>query len=157
MLIRRFRAGDESAVSRMIAKTLSISNAKDYPADQIEELIQRMNPQFISACASQRHFYVAEEDGAVIGCASIGPFWGKTDESGIFTVFVDPEHQKLGVGKRLISILEKDEYFLRADRVEIPASITAVGFYMKLGYEPKSGDLVPDEERLIPLEKRRKQ
>ena len=79
-----------------------------------------------------------------------------TDESGIFTVFVDPEHQKLGVGKRLISFLEKDEYFLRADRVEIPASITAVGFYMKLGYEPKNGDLVPDEERLIRLEKRRK-
>lgn len=156
MLIRRFRAGDESTVSRMIARTLSISNAKDYPADQIEELIKRMNPQFISDCASQRHFYVAEEDGIVVGCASIGPFWGKTDESGIFTVFVDPEHQKLGVGKRLISFLEKDEYFLRADRVEIPASITAVGFYMKLGYEPKNGDLVPDEERLIRLEKRRK-
>jgi N-acetylglutamate synthase-like GNAT family acetyltransferase len=156
MLIRRFQEGDEGAVSRMIAKTLMISNSADYPAEEISRLTAYMSPDHIREAASQRHFYVAEEDETVIGCASVGPFGGRTDESGIFTVFVDPDHQKRGVGRDLIAALEKDEYFLRADRVEIAASITAVGFYQKLGYEPKNGNLVPDEELLIRMEKHRK-
>ena len=34
---------------------------------------------------------------------------------------------------------EQDELFLRADRIEIPASITAVEFYKKQGYDYKNG------------------
>ena len=56
----------------------------------------------------------------------------------------------------MIETLEKDEYFLRAKRVEIPASITACGFYRKMGYDYKNGVNEPDAERLIRLEKRRK-
>lgn len=49
--------------------------------------------------------------------------------------------------------LSQDEYFLRAKRVEVPASITAVDFYRKLGYHYKNGIDRPDEERLYRLEK----
>ena len=51
--------------------------------------------------------------------------------------------------------LEKDEYFLRAKRIEIPASITGVPFYLKMGYHYKNGITEPDEEHLIRLEKNR--
>ena len=51
--------------------------------------------------------------------------------------------------------LEQDEYFLRAKRIEIPASITGVPFYLKMGYHYKNGISEPDEEHLIRLEKRR--
>lgn len=33
--------------------------------------------------------------------------------------------------------LEQDDYFFRAKRIEIPASITAVKFYKKFGYDYK--------------------
>ena len=156
MLIRRFRDGDEGPVSRMIAKTLRISNSPDYPEAEIARLTAYMSPDYIREAASRRHFFVAAEDGAVIGCASIGPLEGRADESGIFTVFVDPDRQKLGIERSLISAAEADEYFLCANRVEIAASVTAVGFYMKLGYAPKNGVLTPDDENLIHLEKHRK-
>ena len=155
MLIRRFVAGDESAVSGMIARALRITNAKDYSPSEIEELVRYMNPDHISECASTRHFYVAEEGGVPVGCASIGLFRGKTDESGIFTVFVDPDFQDRGIGRNLLSAVEADELFLRARRIEIASSVTAVGFYLKLGYAPKNGSFVPDEEHVVRMEKHR--
>ena len=84
---------------------------------------------------------------------AILPYWGSETESSLFTIFVLPQCQGKGVGRKIIETLERDEYFLRAKRVEVPASITGVGFYRKLGYEYKNGIDRPDEERLYRLEK----
>ena len=61
----------------------------------------------------------------------------------MFNIFVLPEYQGKGVGRKIIEALEKDEYFLRAKRVEIPASITACEFYKKMGYDYKNGIAEP--------------
>ena len=47
----------------------------------------------------------------------------------------------------------EDEYFLRAKRIEIPASITGCTFYQKMGYNYKNGIAEIDEEELYRLEK----
>ncbi len=99
------------------------------------------------------HFFVVCEAEKNIGCGAIGPFWGKEDESCLFTIFVLPEYQGKGIGRKIIDVLEHDEYFLRAKRIEIPASITAVPFYLKMGYTYKNGVTEPDEEQLIRMEK----
>lgn len=57
--------------------------------------------------------------------------YANEDESSLFNIFVLPEYQGKDVGRKIIETLEKDEYFLRAKRVEIPASITACEFYKK--------------------------
>ena len=49
--------------------------------------------------------------------------------------------------------LENDEFFLRAKRIEIPASITGCQFYRKFGYDYKNGKAELDAERLYRLEK----
>ena len=59
------------------------------------------------------------------------------------------------MGRAIIGTLEQDEYFLRAKRIEIPASITGVPFYLKMGYSFKDGISEPDEEHLIRMEKHR--
>ncbi len=60
-----------------------------------------------------------------------------------------------GNRKKNIETLEQDEYFLKAKRIEIPASITGTPFYRKMGYDYKNGICVPDEEGLLRLEKYR--
>ena len=100
-------------------------------------------------------FYVAEENNVIVGCGAIGPYWDKTDESSLFTIFVLPEYQGRRIGRRIVETLEKDEYALRAKRIEIPASITGLEFYKKLGYDYKDNVTVPDEEGLYRLEKYR--
>ena len=156
MIIRRFNEDDAEKVSALIIHTLQASNSKDYSAETISALEKKMQPSGVLERASWTHFYVAEEGGDIIGCGAIGPYWGSETESSLFNIFVLPEYQGKGVGRKIIETLEQDGFFLRAERVEVPASITGVGFYRKLGYEYKNGIDRPDEERLYRLEKNRK-
>lgn len=155
MNIRRFKEEEAKEVSDLIRNTIRISNTKDYPLELMELLIETETPEHVLERASWTHFYVAEDEGRIVGCGAIGPFWGKEDESGLFTIFVHPEYQGKGVGRAIIETLEKDEYFLRAKRIEIPASITGVPFYLKMGYHFKNGIKEPDDEHLIRMEKNR--
>ena len=152
--IRPFEAADAQAVSEVIIRTIRISNVGDYTAELMEELAKREGPEQVLARAQWTHCYVAQDGGRVIGCGAIGPYWGKTDESSLFSIFVLPEYQRKGVGRLIVETLEQDEYALRASRIEIPASITGTPFYLKLGYTYKNGVNTPDGEGLLRLEKR---
>lgn len=153
MIIRRFNEQDAKEVSDLIRKTIRISNSKDYPAELMDQLIDYETPENVLQRASWTHFYVVVDNEQIIGCGAIGPYWGKEDESSLFTIFVLPEQQGKGIGRAIIETLEMDEYFLRAKRIEIPASITGVPFYLKMGYNYKNGITEPDEEHLIRMEK----
>ncbi len=153
MNIRRFTISDAQETAAMIAKTLRISNVKDYTPEMMEECVRSLSSENIIERAGWLHFYVVENDNRIIGCGGIGPYWGKADESSLFTIFVDPECQGKGIGRAIINTLERDEFYLRAKRVEIPSSITAVNFYKKFGYDHKPGFEEPDEENIYRLEK----
>lgn len=153
MEIRRFREDDAEAVSALIIRTIRISNVKDYPTELMEEVVKSQQPVNVLERAGWTHFYVVEDEGSIIGCGAIGPHWGKTDESSLFTIFVLPEYQGRGVGRSIIETLEQDEFFLRAKRIEIPSSITAVNFYRRMGYDYKNGIAEVDDEHVYRLEK----
>ena len=150
---RLINENDAKAVSDLIRKTISISNKKDYPEDLMDQLIEIETPEHVLERASWTHFYVFEFEGQIIACGAIGPYWGKEDESSLFTIFVLPEYQGKGVGSFIVNTLEKDEFFTRAKRIEIPASITGVPFYLKMGYNYKNGITEPDEEQIVRMEK----
>ncbi|MBR6186796.1 MAG: GNAT family N-acetyltransferase [Clostridia bacterium] len=156
MKIRRFTEQDAPAVSDLIRATIRVSNTRDYPLEMMEELIRRETPEAVCQRASWTHFYVAEEENAIIGCGAIGPYWGKEDESSLFTIFVLPDRQGKGVGRKIVEALEQDEFALRAKRIEIPASITGLPFYRKMGYTFKNGNDRVDGEGLYRLEKFRR-
>lgn len=153
MIIRRFTENDAEQVSEMVIRTFKTSNSKDYSEEAIRALEKQTQPSDILERASWTHFYVVEDNDTIIGCGAIGPFWGSKTESSLFTIFVMPEYQGKGIGRKIIETLEQDEYFHRATRVEVPASITAVNFYRKLGYDYKNGVDRPDEEQIYRLEK----
>ena len=153
MIIRRFENKDAEKVSSLIIHTVRISNIEDYSAELMEELIKYQQAENVLERAGGTHFYVAQDGNEIIGCGAIGPYWGKEDESSLFTIFVLPEYQGKGIGTKIIETLEKDEYFLRSKRIEIPSSITAVNFYRKFGYNYKNGIAEIDEEQIYRLEK----
>ena len=155
MEIRRFEETDAQEVSTLIAKTLRTTNIRDYSPAFIEQEVNVLTPEYIAWRASWTHFYVACEGEKIIGCGAIGPYWGSETESSLFTIFVLPEHQGRGIGRRIVQTLEQDEFALRAKRIEIPASVTAYECYRKLGYDHKKGADGPDEEGLFRLEKHR--
>lgn len=154
--LRKFRKGDESAVSKVICTTLAVSNRKDYPPDFIEENIKSHSPQIIASRAAESHFYVALDGRKIIGCGGITGYWGSDTESYLLSVFVLPEYQGRGIGRRIIEALEADEYFRRAWRTEVGSSLTAVDFYLRMGYKYKNNITAPDEYGVVRLEKMNK-
>lgn len=150
---RRFETADAQAVSALIITTLRTSNIKDYGPEHIENECKLFTPEKVLERAGWTHFYVFCEGAKIVGCGAIGPYWGKEDESSLFNIFVLPEYQGKGVGRKIIETLEADEYALRAKRIEIPASITGRDFYRKLGYNYKDGNDTIDAEQLYRLEK----
>lgn len=155
MLIRKFRPEDAEETSRMIAASLRVTNGPDYPAEEIEELVEFYSPAGVLRRAGESHMYVAWEDGAVVGCGAVSGYNGSETESYIMTLFVLPGCQGRGVGRELLETLEADEFFLRAERVELSSSITAHGFYKKMGYTYMNGSGEPDEHGSVFMEKRR--
>ena len=151
--VRRFQDADAGEVSALIIKTLRTTNSKDYSEEYIEKDVQAFSPDGVMIRAGWTHFYVVCHGNRIVGCGAIGPYWGKEDESSLFNIFVLPEYQGKGVGTKIIDTLEQDEFFLRARRIEIPASITACEFYKKMGYTYKNGNATIDDEQLIRMEK----
>ena len=155
MEIRIFRPEDADELAEMIAKTLLTSNGKDYSKAYLEGIIASYSAEHLRKEALTGHVYVACEGERIVGCGAIAPLMGSACESILRTFFVLPKAQGQGIGRRLLHSVEQDEYFLRARRVELHASITAVEFYRKMGYAYKGGIARLDEEQLYRMEKYR--
>ena len=153
--VRRFVPADADEVQNIIHRGLREINGKDYPPKRIEEYCGYFTVEKIRSQAETAHMYVAVSDtGRVLGTGTIASFWGSETESILLTIYVLPDLIGHGIGMAIIQTLEKDEYALRAKRIEIPSSITAVNFYRKMGYGFKDS-YKPDEEGLVRMEKRK--
>lgn len=131
------------------------TNIKDYSKKYIENYLKDLTAQNFIEKAKYFHCYVLTDDtnNTIVAVGSIGPYLEKKDESSLFNIFVLPEYQSKGIGRKLITALESDIYFKRAKRIEIPASITGLGFYQRMGYHFKNGKKSLDNEQLYRLEK----
>ena len=146
MNIRLIKDGEYKAVADMIARALENSAfSRFYPQCSIEYIKESLDEAGVKKRASWTHFYVVEESNEIVGCGAIGPYYDSLTESSLFSIFVDSKYQGMGYGKKIVETLEQDEYFKRAKRIEIPASMSAIPFYRKFGYEHKNGELMYED------------
>lgn len=153
LIVRRFIEADASDVSNLIVRNFLEVNSKDYGMDAMQKMAKAYDANKVLQLASRAHMYVFETDQKIVGTGSITSYWGSETESILLTIFVLPEYHGKGVGSKIIETLEQDELFTRAKRIEIPASITAVDFYKRFGYDYKNGVQELDEENHYRLEK----
>ena len=156
MKVRRFKEEDAQEVRNLIVRNFLEVNSKDYGISAMEKLAKAYNAEKVLNVASYAHMYVFEFDGKIIGTGSISSFWGSETESILLTIFVLPELHGNGIGRIIMQTLGQDELYLRADRIEIPSSITATEFYRKFGYDYKDGIKELDSEQHYRLEKYKK-
>ena len=153
--IRRFQEKDAAEISAVIGEALRVSNAPDYPPEIIREMLELYTPENLLEQAGEEHLYVLRDGERAVGCGGIAPRMASGTESILVTVFVLPEYQGKGAGRKIMETLESDPYFLRAERVAVHSSITARDFYRRLGYQFSDGVGAPDGEGCIRMEKRR--
>ena len=124
MKVRRFKEEDAQEVRNLIVRNFLEVNSKDYGISAIEKLAKVYDVEKVLNVASYAHMYVFEFDEKIVGTGSISSFWGCETESILLCIFVLPEFHGKGVGRKIINTLETDEFYVRASRIEIPASIT---------------------------------
>lgn len=143
MKISLIKETEFKATANMIERSVRFSQfSKFYPQIEIENVVKSLDEEGVKKRAGWTHFYVIKENKEIVACGAIGEYWGSKTESSLFSIFVDPNYQGMGYGRKIIETLEKDEYFKRAKRIEIPASMSAIPFYRKMGYEHKNGKLI---------------
>ena len=150
---RRFKKEDAKEVRNLIVRNFLEVNSKDYGLSAMETLAKVYDEEKVLNVASYAHMYVFEFEEKIVGTGSISSFWGSETESILLCVFVLPEFHGKGIGRKIINTLEQDEFYVRANRIEIPASVTATEFYRKFGYDYKDGVKELDDERHYRLEK----
>ncbi|MET8150562.1 GNAT family N-acetyltransferase [Actinoplanes sp. NPDC049668] len=125
--IRSFRPGDGPVVSDVIGHCLREVNSRDYPSHIITLMCEHFTAARIEQLAGERQMFVAVENGTVVGTVS-------RDDNKVFTMFVRPGSIGRGVGRQLMHHIEALAAAEGHDHMETGASITAHGFYQRLGY-----------------------
>lgn len=79
-------------------------------------------------------FFVAEQDGAVVGVAGWTADSREPDCAWPRYVFVAPAHARTGIGRNLMTTIERSVTAAGRARLMLWSSLNAVSFYEKLGY-----------------------
>lgn len=79
------------------------------------------------------HLMAVDEDGQVIAVARLQ--FNSSNEAQIRYMAVEPTHQRLGVGRRLINVIEQHAIDKNRTLIVLDARESAIDFYKKLGYE----------------------
>ncbi len=152
VIAKPYQEENAEEIVHLIVRNFREVNVKDYGEKAMEALSAMHDVNWFKSVAEHAHVYVFWNEDKIVGVGSISSFWGSLTESILLTIFVLPEFHGQGIGSYIIDTLEADELFLRAERIEIPASVTAVEFYRKKGYEYKNGIKELDDEQLYRLE-----
>ncbi|MGY2050865.1 GNAT family N-acetyltransferase [Methylobacterium sp. JK268] len=143
--IRPARVDDAEAISDVIVAALHVTNARDYSEAVIARVALNFSPDRVLILMQRRTMIVATLAGCVVGTASL--------EGGLVqTVFVHPDHQGRGVGRRLMAAIERAARDDGVTTLTVPASVTAEPFYAALGYRAVR-DRHYGEERTIEMER----
>lgn len=144
--IRPATSRDAAAISRVVLAALRESNSQDYPPDVIAQVERSFAPEVVTAQLAKRRVFVALLGEKIIGTAGL-------DGDVVRSVFVDPAHQKDGIGRHLMAVIHAAAAQAGIGAVRVPSSITAEKFYTSLGYQ-RIRDEFHGAERTIIMEKR---
>ncbi|MFT4003771.1 MAG: GNAT family N-acetyltransferase [Rhizobium sp.] len=139
--IRPASETDADAISDVIISALRQTNSSDYPAHIIDRVVENFCPAAVRELLGRRIVFVAVDGGRIVGTASL-------DGAVVRTVFVAPTAQGRGIGAGLMAAVERAAAAGGIAALTVPSSITARGFYEKLGFD-ELGDRFHGDERTI--------
>lgn len=144
--IRTALRDDAAEISRVVLSSLHESNARDYDPETIARVARSFTPDGVAAQIVARQVFVAMEGDRLVGTAS-------RDGHVVRAVFVAPDAQEGGIGRALMAAVERAAGEAGIATLTLQSSLTATGFYDRLGYRAVRENL-HGEERTIVMEKR---
>ncbi len=118
---------DAGEISALIVATLRASNAGDYPSEVIDRVAAGFDAEAVRGMIGRRRVLVARDGRRIVGTAAL-------EGGAVRSVFVLPAAQGRGVGAALMAkilrLAERDG----CASLRLNSSLTAVGFYARLGF-----------------------
>ncbi|UZE51621.1 GNAT family N-acetyltransferase [Rhodopseudomonas sp. P2A-2r] len=140
--IRRAEIGDANDISHVIISALRETNAKDYKPEIIARLELGFSPSAVQQLIAQRDILVGLLDHRIVGTAGL-------DGDKVRTVFVTPDVQGRGVGRRLMQAVEAIARERQIPLLRLNSSISAESFYARLGYTVVREVFYGDERTIV--------
>lgn len=109
-------------------------NAVDYTQTQVEHLVKSFSEDWLEDLINTRHYYEVWCQGMLIACGGVSRDYSQERQSYLTAVFVNPDFNKKGIGRKLVEFLETDEWCLDSKLIEVPSSKSSHKFYYKCGY-----------------------
>ena len=126
--IRKATFQDAPGILRAHQNSIREIASKDHSVDQISAWSDHLTAEgYIKAMRSGEEYYIALDDEKVIGFSAM-------KNSTVMAVYVSSEGAGRGVGKALYYILEREAARRNLTKFSLTSSLTARGFYKKLGF-----------------------
>ena len=130
MTIRRAREDDAESVGRVHRSAIRELCRAHYTDEQIEAWSGPRPAGHFAKVIRAKEFYVAEGGGEVVGFGSLDAEACEVD-----AVYIAPAAAGRGIGMKLLRAVEARARELGLKSLRVDASLNAVGFYERAGYE----------------------
>jgi putative acetyltransferase len=139
--IRPFRDRDAPEVGELIADTYSRFNLSFAAPDELAKLLgpfqharspEPVHRDAIAQVLRSPMVYVAEGGGEIVGVLR-----GRKER--LASLFVRADHQRRGIGRRLVERFEQESIRQGVDVIRVAATLYAIPFYTALGYRKTTG------------------
>ena len=128
--IRRARQEDREAIWRAHGSAIRAACASHYSKEVIEVWAGGLRPEKYAEAIDRYEFFVAEEDGRVVGFGELGP-----EAGAVQGLYVSPDAAGRGVGWRLLCTLEERARAHGLKSLRLTSSLNAVAFYERAGFK----------------------
>jgi GNAT superfamily N-acetyltransferase len=125
--LRKMKDTDLQSVYELVQNTIQISYADVYPPEAIEFFKNYHNAENILKDLNQGYIVVIESGGQILGT---GTLLG----TNIRRVFIDPQHQRQGIGKIIANKLERKARSEGLEKLDLSASLKSLRFWEVMGF-----------------------
>ena len=130
MIIREAVIDDAADLLRLHTRSVLELCRDDYTSDQLKYWLSYSTLEKYQKRLELHPSFVAECDGKLIGYVRWNP---ETNE--LCSIFVDPDYVRQGVATALMDIAYRDALSHGVKEMWLSASLTAVPFYQKIGWQ----------------------
>lgn len=134
IVIKEFEAEDLDGILDLFYDTIHSVNARDYSKKQLDAWgVANPDKDFWLSGLSRNKTYVAKINDMIVG------FGDLNSEKYIDRLYSHKDYQSMGIGSRIVEMLEGEAVKLGYGKVYTEASITAKGFFLSKGYRVVTG------------------
>ncbi len=117
-----------SDIHGLILGTIDTLNSKDYSPETIKIMKAWQSEESLKNKFSQGNYFLALDGSKVVGVGGL-----VKDE--VSTMFVHPSYNNLGIGKKILRLIELKALEKGINKLSLGSTISAHDFYTKCGFK----------------------